>query len=254
MSATSASRFWEGWSPPAELKRSAPRPVALTGGGIGMMVLAVAMAAGGIAGAIAFRATGRRATLELRTMEVQGRDAEGLVTRLTRTGGEDETYTAAYRFVVEGRDYQGRRRISRSHWRQLREGSPIAVRYLATDPSRNFPAADPPRPNSIWLSIGFAGGLLFLAGMFVWMVNGARHLLEDGRTAPGIITGNRRVSSEHGAHNVIKYEFRTAGGSTYKGRANRAKMPPGTIICVVYNPDNPRRNAPYPFQLVKVAN
>ena len=219
-----------------------------------MMVLALVMAAGGITGAIAFRATGLRVARELRTMAAQGRDADGMVTRLWRNDGRDETYTAAYQFAVAGHDFQGRRRISRSHWKQLREGSAIAVRYLSSDPNRNFPAADPPRPNSIWLSVGFAGVLLFIAGVLLWMVNGARRLLEDGRAAPGVITGNDRRSSEHGSYNVIKYEFRTAGGSTYKGRANRAKMPPGTIICVIYNPDNPRRNAPYPFQLVKVAN
>jgi hypothetical protein len=254
MNTSSKSNFWDDWSPPAELNRSTPRAVTLTGGGIGMIVLAVLLAAGGIGGGIAFRISGQHKAAERRILESEGRDADGVVTQLWHNGGRDEQYMAAYRFSVDGRDYQSKRVISHAHWRQLRDGSTIAIRYLPADPNRNSPVGDLPNPVPLLVSFGFAGLFLALSGVFLFMVRGARRLLEDGRAAPAIVPANQRVTSEHGAHNVVRYQFTLRAGSSFKGRANRAKIPPGTIICVVYNPDNPRRNAPYPFNLVKVAD
>ncbi len=253
MNTSNGRKFWEDWSPPADLRRSAPRPVQLTASGIGILVLAAAMAAGGIAAAIALRVEARHTMEELRAMQTGGADTEGVVTRLWKVNEKEQSYLAEYHFSVNERDYRGRRRLARSHWNRLQTGSPIAVRYLASDPKRNFPADDPPRPTTVWLPIGVATVFFFIAGMVIWMILGARRLLADGRAAPGVVTANQRVSNQHGSQNMIRYEFRTAGGSSFKGRANRAKMAPGTVICVVYNPDNPRRNAPYPFHLVKVA-
>jgi hypothetical protein len=74
-------------------------------------------------------------------------------------------------------------------------------------------------------------------------------LLTEGRPAPGIVTGWRRTKGG----TVLRYEFVLLNGATAKGRG-KSRRPPaiGSPICVLYDPENPRRNAPYPLCLVKL--
>jgi len=246
-------KFWEDWRPPAALRRSAPREVRMTASGIGMMILAVCMVAGGIAGGVAFRASAQRTAHEVKLLEEQGRVAEGVVVRLRRSGGRNETESVEYRFTADSREYTHDHPVSHGFWRTLRAGAPIAIRYLPSNPRRSFPDAAPPRPAPPWTSFAFGGMFVVIAGPIVLMILRSRRLLEDGRAAPGIVTGNQRRSNGETTHNVVTYDLRLSNGSIVKGRANRRRIPEGTIICVVYDPDNPKRNAPYPFQLMKVA-
>jgi hypothetical protein len=254
MTASPLDSIWEGWKPPTELNRSFPRRVELTGRGVGLLCLSLAFALGGIAGAIALRIQAQHRAAEIRLMEAQGVETQGLVTRLWRTGGKTDEPMVQYRFSTGPNQYQGRSVVTSRHWAGLTVGLPITVRYLPSNPLVNYPSTDPLRPASIWLSIFVAGVFLLLAGVFTLSVRGSRRLLEEGRAAPGIVTRNRRIRSNEGSHNQIIYEFILREGSKHKGRANRAPIPEGTVICVVYNPDNPRRSAPYPFGLTKVAD
>ena len=50
---------------------------------------------------------------------------------------------------------------------------------------------------------------------------------------------------------------RLLSGAVRKGHssANKRSVPAvGSVICVIYDPDNPRRNAVYPFSLVELEN
>ena len=87
-----------------------------------------------------------------------------------------------------------------------------------------------------------------MVGVFV--IQREKRLLSDGRAAPARITKVKRV--EHHRH-VLRYELATMNGEVVKGRADsRHAKPVGETLCVVYDRDNPRRNAPYPFKLVRV--
>jgi hypothetical protein len=93
-----------------------------------------------------------------------------------------------------------------------------------------------------------------MGGLLPLTVRRQRHLLADGRPAPAVVTRYSRLQTEHGAQNIVYYEFALLGGGTCKGRAStNRRLPVGSAICVLYDPDNPRRSAPYPMCLVKLA-
>ena len=159
---------------------------------------------------------------------------------------------AAYHFSAGGQTYGGEAELSSDHWVGLSGGSPIAIRYLPSNPKVSFPSADPPTPVPPFVSLVFGGSFLLSSGLMYNMVRSARRLLEEGRAAPGVVTGNRMMGGRN-RKNQLVYQFKLQDGGVHQGRASRSPIPDGTRICVVYNPENPRRNAPYPFGLVKVA-
>ena len=105
-----------------------------------------------------------------------------------------------------------------------------------------------------WLP--FVVGFFSVAATLVlpFKVHRERHLLADGRPAPAVVTRLRRRRTDHGAQNIVYYEFPLTEGGTCRGHYNirRRSMPEGSVICVLYDPDDPRRSAPYPTCLVKL--
>ncbi len=87
------------------------------------------------------------------------------------------------------------------------------------------------------------------AWLVAWSLQRQRRLLTEGRPAPGIVT---RLSRTKGGMQVY-YDFLLLSGSVAKGSSGPVSKPPGIgqTVCVLYNPDNPRRNAIYPLCLVK---
>ena len=248
------SKLWEGWAPPEGLNRSWPRPVSLTASGILLFVMSALLAMGGVVGGALLARQGRRQEAEARRMLAEGQVAEGVVTRLWRTGGKSDEHRVAYRFTVEGREHNGRATIRSGYWKSLRVGSPIPVRYLPSSPGRNYPSANPPRPVPLWLPMLLGTIGVGMGGLLPLTVRRQRHLLADGRPAPAVVTRYSRLQTEHGAQNIVYYEFALLGGGTCKGRAStNRRLPVGSAICVLYDPDNPRRSAPYPMCLVKLA-
>jgi hypothetical protein len=82
-----------------------------------------------------------------------------------------------------------------------------------------------------------------------------RHLLEDGRPAPAVVTRLRTWRTQHGTRNIVYYQFALPDGAPCKGRSNveGRSIPKDTVICILYDPDNPRRSAPYPLCTVKLS-
>ena len=236
------------WTPPAELTRSKPRPVQLSGSGIFMIVLALVLAAGGIVGSVIMRKLALDAQAEALRMQAEGQTVEGVVTRLWRTGGKSSRNEAAYLFFVDGVTLTNTADLNASHWRELSVGSPIAIRYLPAEPRRNYPEADPPQPTPFWLIILIGVIFIGLGALMVWVVRRELRLLRDGQAAPGVVTGNRAYKS-----NTVFYEFAVQGGETQRGRCSRRSIPAGSAICVLYDPENPKSNVPYPCQYVKIA-
>jgi len=76
-------------------------------------------------------------------------------------------------------------------------------------------------------------------------------LLAEGRPAPGRVTGFKKIDQSI----RVQYEFRLLNGTVAKGKVNRSKPPVvGAPLCVLYEPENPRRNALYPLSLVRLEN
>jgi len=255
MDSTNVSKLWQGWTPPEGLNRSWPRPVSLTARGILIYVLSVLFLVAGAAGAVWLAGQAQREQALSRQMAADGRQIQGEVTRLWRGGGKSPDYRVAYKFTVDGQDHTGHATIRPAYWESLGLQQPIAIRYLPSDPSHSFPAANPPGPMPYWLPFLLGG---FFGACGIWMpftVRRQRRLLEGGRPAPALVTRLRKWNTREGVQYTVYYQFSLPDGGVTKGRASgqRKPTPEGSVICVLYDPDNPRRSAPYPLCMVKLA-
>ncbi len=246
MFAPTFNDLWKNWKPPDELNCATPRETELTGSGTAITVLATLFLLGAIGGSIAFRIHAIHRQQELDLLMAQGQVTQGTVTRKWRTGGKSPQNMASYAFEAGGASYSGRSGFSNAHWRQLGEGEPIDIRYLPSDPSRNFPVLAPIHPDPWGITILFGLSLLIAPAILGWQIARERALVRDGTAAPGLVTGNRR-----GKGNWVEYDFGALGGGRYNGRRQCRYMEPGTPVCILYDAQNPSRNLLYPGQFVK---
>ena len=142
-----------------------------------------------------------------------------------------------------------------SRWRTLHVGSPIDVRYLAADPSHSVLLGREPDvlPPVVPFLVG--GLMVGVALLMLRVLNSQRQLLAEGRPAAAAITDIVKHQSSHGSHRSIKYTFTLLSGATATGKSDGQQKPDvvGTMFCVVYDPDRPKRSRRYPFPLVKTS-
>jgi hypothetical protein len=239
------------WRPPVELLGTGPREVRLSKGGIAVACLAGVFFVGSIAAAIGLSRVAAREARETAALETSGVETQALVTRHWRTGDKDSKRKITYRFQHDGRSYTASATTPRKIWERLAVGSTLPVRYVPSDPVVNHPAEWPGRDMAPWLP-GLIAVVLIGVGMFlVWIIRRQSQLLSDGRPAPAIVVSHTRM--KHGQ--ILKYEFPLLHGGTAKGSGGQSRRPPpvGSTICIVYDRDNPKRNSPYPFDLVRVS-
>lgn len=239
---------------PPELERSAPRDVQLTGGGRALIVAAWLLVSAAIpaGGALYFEA--RRPASAAADMDRRGVTAPAVVDRLWRKTGDGKPAFAAFHFDVNGARIDGESRLQLSAWRELRQGSTIRVRYLPENPHR-FLIDGARQSHMPFVLAPFISSLLAGLGLLcAAAVRAQRTLLSEGRPARAVVTEVQKHQSKHGAsHRSMKYEFPMLGGPTMKGKAAVGKPAEvGTPIIIVYDPERPGRNRPYPFPLVAV--
>jgi hypothetical protein len=104
------------------------------------------------------------------------------------------------------------------------------------------------RAPPIGVRYAVAGATVLAAAVTVLQLQRERSLLSNGRAAPGIVTRHRR--GQHGT--VVYFEFTLYGGRKVKGRGGPMHHPPavGSALCVLYDPDDPRRATSYPTSQV----
>jgi hypothetical protein len=238
------------WKPPVELLGSSSREVELSGGGKALACLAVLLMLGAIASIVFLSREASRQAAETRQMLTSGLVVEGSITRHWRTGGEESKHRIAYEFEHHGRTYGGSAKTPKRVWAKLAVGSPLPVRFLPDRPERNHPADWRTGDMPLWVPPLAAGSLVAVAVLLVWLIRRQTQLLSEGRPAPARIV--KHNSGQHGKS--YTYEFPLLGGGTEKGNSGEISKPPavGSTICVIYDRDNPGRNAPYPFALVRV--
>lgn len=239
------------WTPPDGLDRSRPRPVRLNGAGKALLSVAVALLVGSPVAGVALQLTVSREAQTQRLLQEQGANTEGRITRLWRSRDEDKQPWVAYGFTVQGRVYERRAKVPLRIWRNLQVGSDLPIRYLPSDPALSHPRDWQEKPMPVWIPGLVAAGQALAGGLIMRRILSQRRLLAEGRPAPALVT--RHTHTQHGK--IIHYEFPLLSGAIAQGRSGPAKKPPmpGSIICVLYDPENPRRNAPYPLPLVKPA-
>jgi len=243
------------FSPPRELG-STPRSVRLTGSGWALVAAAVVLIATGIVIGVVLQHEVTAQTAERLTFAEHGVTTDAVVTNLRRTGGDSKRHFVAYRFDTPSGSHAGETRISSSLWRSLQTGAAITVRYLPDDPSRSTIASGAAGGLPVWLP--YLAGVMPAAGalLLIWMLMRQRSLLTEGRAAPAVVTDVITRKTGHGTHRSIRYRFPLMSGAIATGKSDTPRKPPsvGTVLCVVYLPDEPRRNAPYPFALVRTGD
>ena len=241
--------------PPA-LNRGVPRDVRLTGAGKILFAIAVAAMISAVAVGILLAAIGVRETDEDRQLSEHGVTSNATVVRVWRGSDKSKQPWVSYQFDAGGRTVEARSKMTLAAWGSLQAGSSLAVRYLPERPELSAPAGAPPRALPDWVPY-LAAAPLALGGLAcLFGIRMQRQLLANGRAAAAVVTKQFRVQSgEGGTHRSIAYEFPLLSGAVASGRASTSSNPPavGTVICVVYDPERPKRNRPYPFALVRPA-
>jgi len=239
----------QNWKPPAELSSYGPREVRLSAGGVAVACLAALMFAGAVAAGVGLSRLAARQQRERDSLRATRGEVEAVITRHWRTGGESDTLKVAYEFQYNGQTFHGSSKAPRGIWRTLSVGSTIAVRFVPSNPELNHPAEWEVDVLPKVLPAGVAVSLALLSLLMVFVIRRESTLLSDGRPALARVTKVRRVKNGH----VLTYEFATLNGGVMKGRGeSRKSQPVGATICVIYDRENPKRNAPYPLKLVRV--
>jgi hypothetical protein len=250
----------ENWSCPQELDRPLPRPVRLTVTGIFYCVMALASIVFGVV------MTAQLCTPELRRqaendsltrrLTAEGRETEATVTRLWSALGRDRVN---YDYTVDGRGYHSGSYIASQHWQQLQVGSPLAIRYLPSDPTKTCPETDPPNSGNNWsfillaISLVLVFPLLFAVtfSSFVWP---RFRLLARGKPARGVVTRCKEGSRRRMSGYFLYYDFPLPYGGLCRGKDFSGQpVAEGSIVTVLYDPNKPRRNALYPMDTVRLA-
>jgi hypothetical protein len=238
---------------PAPLTQSGPREVELTRTGLVLATVGVLLLATSVGAGILLQREAQRQAGNQRALVDEGVTVTGEVTRLWASG--DNRRRVAYRFLVDGREYSGRARVSEARRRTLEVGSPLAVRYVPANPQVHDLGGTPRGTMPAWLPFMVAP-LIAGTGMLCLVAIGRqRRLLTDGRFAPAIVTGLRKHRTQHGTHRSLTFTFPLLSGAVASGKSGTSSKPPavGSVICVVYDPERPSRHRPYPMSLVRPA-
>jgi len=241
----------ENWTPPDGLGYSSLRPVQLTAAGIALLVVAAMMLLGAVAAGISLRGTASRQAQEYRLLSDQGVNTDAQITRVWRGTGKDQQHLVSYRFTFQEREYAARKGVPPRIWQTLKAGESLPVRFLPSNPKVNHPSGWDDAPMPPWAPYLVFAAMVAVASVLAMLIRKQMQLLTEGRPAPGIVTGHRRTKDG----TVIRYEFQLLNGATAKGRSQTRRPPAiGSPICVLYDPENPRRNAPYPLRLVRLTS
>jgi hypothetical protein len=236
---------------PAPLAHSRPRAVGLTAAGRTLVALAMLLFAVAIGAGLGMYREAQRQEGSRRALVADGVMTTGEVTRLWPSG--DNGRRVAYRFEVGEQLYAGDIRVSASRRASLEVGSPLSVRYVPANPRVNDLGGEPRIGLPLWLPSVVATILAAAGVLCLLTLNRQRQLLADGRLAQAVVLKHERHHSSHGTQRSMTFEFPLLSGAVASGKTGTSSKPPavGSVIWVVYDPDQPSRNMVYPPALVR---
>jgi hypothetical protein len=240
----------KNWQPPDGLGYSSLRPVRLTTQGIAMAVIGVVFLLAGPVLSYVITAQIKRGEQRDDLLSREGVETTAVITRVWRSGGRDNRHMVSYRFTAGDRPWDARVSVPRPIWTGLRSGDALSIRYVPGQPNVSHPTQWPSSRAPNWLPWLLVGVFSWPGFLFWGIVRRQQRLLLEGRPAPGVITRFLRTDKQV----VAYYEFTLLSGQVMKGKSGVGRHTPGvgSQICVLYNPENPRRNAIYPLQMVKL--
>jgi hypothetical protein len=245
-------RIKQAWQPPKELECARPREVGLTLAGKMIAGMAIATLLGGLIGGLILFANASRDNEERGRILSLGSEAEAVITRHWTSGSDPVRYWVEYVYQVEGQAHLGRLSTKRNSWMDLQRTGSLKIRYLPEDPQRHLAVGYEPDVPPLVVFALVAGVLILVEGLFMRIITMQRRLLAEGRPALAVVTKIGRTA-DHGKK-VIHYSFKDLGGKLIDGKSGPQRNPPavGSVLTVIYEPDNEKHNRIYPLALVKV--
>jgi hypothetical protein len=240
---------------PPELSGTIPRDVRLTGGGIAVVVVAIALAVGALVSVVLLSVAQQRAGERGQVRERESINVPAaLVIAVGPNRGERRFRDVTYRYEANGRAYQGRLVLRSRDRGTIKIGDTIPITYLESTPEVSWakghePGSGPP----LWVIPLVSISLLLGAAAVGRSVRRQWVLLSEGRVAQARISGHKKIHShKHKAYSV-SYEFQTLSGATCSARCEMGKTPPpvGAMVLVVYHRDKARWSAVYPLPFVR---
>jgi len=242
--------------PPPGIGDSRPRDVRLTAAGWVLALTATALLVfAAVISSVLVSLSMRQAAIG-RELASRGVGASAQVVQLWRSSGDSHQPWVSYWWTTGGRDYQAQAKVRLRTWQSLSVGAPIAIRYVPDDPAISSLAGVEPSALPLWLGPLISIALLGLAAGCVLWLNAERRLLAEGRAARALVVAHRKTQTSHGGtYRSIVYRFALLSGAEVTGKSQSPRKTPaiGSRITVLYDPDRPMRNQPYPLHLVRVA-
>jgi hypothetical protein len=238
--------FPQNWTAPRELKSALPRQTRFSGRGMFNIILSVVFLFAALFLGLWLKNEASKDTAHTRQLHAQGQEASGEINKLWES---KSARMVAYEFTANGARIHGESEVPDKMWAGVRRAGFLPVRYLPSDPTVNHPAAWDAERLPEWFPVVIP--LLWVLGSGFLLFNLRRQgkVATDGVPAAGVVTKCRRVKGGWAA----RYQFRTPEGAIAKGRDRvYSKLEPGSSVCVLYLPDNPRRNHIYPLCLYTV--
>ncbi|MGA2278628.1 MAG: hypothetical protein ABSG00_13600 [Terracidiphilus sp.] len=171
----------------------------------------------------------------------EGVEALGEITQLEHINkGQDEV---KYTFTVNGEAVYGRAAVPSELMRSLRESKFLKIRYIPSNPNINHPTAWEESFSSFWITIYLVIVFEMCCSLYIIYAYKKRQLISQGKPVIGFVKGCAPAYRSFS----VRYEFRTEAGDSVIGSGyskNRHEI--GTTIWVLYMPQNPGRNLPYP--------
>jgi hypothetical protein len=258
----------ESWRPPAELTHSTPRSVCLSVQGIVVSCVAVLLIAGGVGLAIWLYLHASREHAFAQRMAAEGQVTSGEVTDVGPATGKDRRHKVTYRYEVDGKTYHAATVVGSDGAKGLKPGSGVHVSYIRSDPAQSWlvgesggglrldGAGHQPKPTPYGIAPLVGVTMLLGPALIFLQIKRQRALLAEGRVALGHTAGGHWVSSGHGGHYSISYQFPAQDGKTYTGSFSGSKKKYGAVgipVTILYDPDNPRRSTRHPATFVRIA-
>lgn len=189
-------------------------------------------------------------------LRLGGSEAVAAITKLgvERPSARD---VVRYSFNVHAEIFTGNAIVPYQLYSTLAESGSLPIRYLPADPTVNHPAAwewsgllDLESFYSVLLLVTAA--MLFQLPGRILLMRMERRVVAEGTPAVASIT--QCVPLYRAGGFQVKYEFHTEDGSVTKGSGwYGSSQESGANICVLYLPQNPQRNQPYPSRNYRVA-
>jgi hypothetical protein len=172
--------------------------------------------------------------------------------------GSEPAYFLLFTFPdADGRQHAGKMRASPEDWQRTKPGETLTVEYDRSDPATSRRAGTEAHAGWGLLILGGIGALFTLVGISLSAIalvrSGQRtRLVRFGTPALGVVgevVENDSALKVAGTYRLT-YCFPDENGQTWEGCGPpqswslAARWDPGETILVLYDPRNPRRNAP----------